>query len=99
MKKRMIILLFAAIMGIGACTPKQADIPVTAEGTDAMEDTVAAEDREKESTSETGNAMEEESFTKKSTDRLSFQLNIAELRPEGAWSVGDNKVCFAVEGI
>lgn len=91
MKKKLITLLFAATMILSACTPKQTDAPVTKEKIDSAEGMDAVEEE---------NIAEEEAFTEKSTDKLSFLLNIAELRPEDFWAIGDNKVYFGqFEGI
>lgn len=94
MKKRLITLLLAATMVISACTPKQTDAPITQEEIDAVESMDAVGYTEDESAPETENALGTETFTEKSTDQVSFLLNIAELRPEDVWCLGDNKVYF-----
>ena len=49
---------------------------------------------EEESVAEEENTAKVETFTEKSTDQVSFLLNIAGLRPEEVWSLDENKVYF-----
>lgn len=100
MKKSLMVLLLIVVTITGACASKQTEAPVTVESvvteesTVAEEDAAATEEKAEKGASEEEKIAEPEIFTDKSTATMSFSFNVAGLRPEEAWTLGDNKVYF-----